>query len=119
MIHVIVKIDLAPGCRDEYLELIDDYVRDSRNEEGCIEYTVTIPDESSAIFSRFPSAGAAGDMVTTVAQWSDLDAYERHVGQPHVGRCIERVKHLIRGIDLQILHPVKTLSRSTECALPL
>ena len=46
MVHVVATIRLKPGCRDEYLEILNSIVSDVRGEKGCLTYGPTIDKET-------------------------------------------------------------------------
>ena len=102
MIHVIASIDIAPGKRDEYLELFAQLVPKVRAERGCLAYGPTV-DIDSGISVQIPLRDT---VVTVVEQWSDLDALQAHLTAPHMGEYKEAVKGIVVGLTLQVLQPV-------------
>ncbi len=102
MIHVIAAIKLAPGKRDEYLELFAELMPKVQAENGCIAYGPTI-DVDSGLGAQEP---VRDDVVTVVEQWSDLDALLAHIGAPHMAEYKEAVKDIVLSLDLKILQPV-------------
>ena len=102
MVHVIATIDIAPGKRDEYLELFSQLVPKVRAEQGCLAYGPTV-DIDSGISVQIPLRDNA---VTVVEQWSDLDALQAHLTAPHMGEYKEAVKDIVVGLTLQVLQPV-------------
>jgi len=102
MIHVIATIHIAPGKRDEYLELFAQLVPKVRAEQGCLEYGPAV-DVDSGISAQMP---LRDNVVTAVEQWSDLDALRNHVSAPHMVEYSKNVKDLVVGLDLQVLQPV-------------
>jgi quinol monooxygenase YgiN len=107
MIYVIVNVELSAGTREEYLELIQPFLNESRQEPGCLEYEALIEHELPLGVSQLVFRGEAAiddrDVVTLIQKWIDIDAYSRHVDQPHVRQCFALVKDLVKAIDLQIL----------------
>ena len=102
MIHVIATIEIAPGRRDEYLEIFAELVPKVRAEQGCLVYGPAV-DVDSGISLQIP---LRDDVVTAVEQWSDLDALKAHISAPHMNEYKEAVKDIVVGLDLQILKPV-------------
>ena len=102
MIHVIATIDIAPGKRDEYLELFAQLAPKVLAEQGCLAYGPTV-DVDSGIGMQMPMRD---DVVTVVEQWADLDALRAHLSAPHMGEYKESVKDIVVGLDLQVLQPV-------------
>ena len=102
MIHVIATIHIAPGKRDEYLEIFAQLVPKVRAEQGCLAYGPAI-DVDSGIGVQMP---LRDNVVTAIEQWSDLDALKAHISAPHMGEYKENVKDIVVGLDLQVLQPV-------------
>ena len=102
MIHVIATIEIAPGKRDEYLEIFAQLVPKVRAEQGCLAYGPAI-DVDSGISLQMP---LRDNVVTAVEQWADLDALKAHISAPHMAEYVESVKDLVVGLDLQVLQPV-------------
>jgi len=102
MIHVVAEIQLAPGKRDEYLELFAQLVPKVQAEQGCIAYGPTI-DVESGFGAQQP---LRDDVVTVIEQWSDLDALKAHIAAPHMAEYKEAVTDIVTGLDLKILKPV-------------
>jgi quinol monooxygenase YgiN len=102
MIHVIAAIKLAPGKRDEYLELFGPLVPKVQAEDGCIAYGPTI-DLASGLGPQEP---VRDDVVTVVEQWADLDALLAHIGAPHMAEYKDAVKDIVVSMDLKVLQPV-------------
>ncbi|MBL7220514.1 MAG: antibiotic biosynthesis monooxygenase [Phycisphaerae bacterium] len=102
MIHVIATIRIAPGKRDEYLEIFAQLVPKVRAEQGCLAYGPAV-DVDSGISVQMP---LRDNVVTAVEQWSDLDALKAHISAPHMEEYKENVKDIVVGLDLQILQPV-------------
>jgi len=102
MIHVIAAIKLAPGKRDEYLQLFAPLVPKVRAEDGCIAYGPTV-DLASGLGPQEP---VRDDVVTVVEQWSDLDALLAHIGAPHMAEYKDAVKDIVVSMDLKVLQPV-------------
>ena len=101
MIHVIASIDVAPGKRDEYLELFAELTPKVRAEQGCLTYGPTV-DVDSGISVQIP---LRDNVVTVVEQWADLDALQAHLTAPHMGEYKEAVKDIVVGLTLQVLTP--------------
>jgi len=71
-------------------------------EEGCIEYQPTV-DLATEIKAQ-PAVRA--DVVTVVEKWESLAALNAHLVAPHMMSHRERVKHLVKGVSIQVLEPV-------------
>ena len=101
MIHVIATIEIAPGKRDEYLELFAQLVPKVRAEQGCLAFGPAV-DVDSGISVQIP---LRDDVVTVVEQWSDLDALKAHISAPHMDEYKENVRDIVVGLDIQVLTP--------------
>lgn len=113
MIYVHVILDLLPGAREAYLEAVQELGVESRLEEGCLEYVVTVehplPLALSRNFACDASSPSGSDHVVLVEKWDDLEFYERHFSQPHFDVYLGKVKHLIRRVEMRILEPAARL----------
>jgi quinol monooxygenase YgiN len=107
MIHVIWNVELAPGCREAYLDIIRDYAAECRNESGCLGYEVAVPlrmpDALAQLAPFVDEAGVNENVVMLLGKWTDIATYERHFDQPYVRRCTEAVRHLLWGLEVQVL----------------
>ncbi|MCP4379611.1 MAG: antibiotic biosynthesis monooxygenase [bacterium] len=102
MIHVQATIQIAPGKRDEYLEIFAQLVPKVRAEQGCLEYGPAID-----LDSGFGAQRLLGDnTVVVIEQWTNLDAVKAHLKAPHMLEYKEAVKDLAVGLELQVLKPV-------------
>lgn len=101
MIHVIATIELAPGCREEFLAEFRRLAPTVRQEQGCIEYGPAV-DAATDISAH---ARKGDDVVTVVEQWESVEALKAHLAAPHMQQYRERVKDLVRGTTLHILQP--------------
>ena len=101
MIHVIATIEIAPGKRDEYLDIFAQLVPKVRAEQGCLAYGPAV-DVDSGISIQMP---LRDNVVTAVEQWSDLDALKAHIAAPHMAEYKEDVKDIVVGLTLQVLTP--------------
>jgi quinol monooxygenase YgiN len=101
MIHVIATIRLAAGKRAEFLKEFHALVPLVKAEAGCLDYGPTID-----VASGHPAQPAPrDDVVTVVERWKDLDALRAHSVAPHMKTWREKVKDLMRGLELQVLEP--------------
>jgi quinol monooxygenase YgiN len=101
MVHVIATIEIAPGKRDEYLELFAQLVPKVRAEDGCIAYGPAL-DIDSGIGVQIP---LRENVVSVVEQWASLEALQAHLAAPHMGAYKQAVKGIVVGLTLQVLQP--------------
>jgi quinol monooxygenase YgiN len=102
MIHVIATIDLKPGCRDDFLQKLNENVPKVKAEEGCLAYEPAID-----IDSGLPVQGEIRpEVVVLVEAWTDLDALHAHLKTSHMAAYREAVKNYVTNVSLQVLKPV-------------
>jgi quinol monooxygenase YgiN len=101
MIHVIAIIEVAPGRRDEFVEIFKALVPQVLAEEGCIDYGPTVDAETP-----IGAQQRLGDnKVTIVERWESIAALEAHLAAPHMNAYRESVKGIAVGTTLHILQP--------------
>jgi quinol monooxygenase YgiN len=101
MIHVLATIQVNSGCREQFLSEFRRIVETVRAEQGCIEYGPAVEFESRIAVQAEPRP----DVVTIIEKWSDVKALETHLSAPHMATYRERVRDLVRWVDLRILEP--------------
>lgn len=101
MIHVIADIHIAPGKRDEFLEIFRRLMPLVHAEEGCIDYGPTVDAQTGIAAQR-----RLENVVTVVERWSSVAALEAHLAAPHMADYREQVKDLVTNVELRILEPV-------------
>jgi len=79
MIHVVAEIELKPGKRQEFLEILQKHVLKVRQEKGCIAYAPMVDVASSPIGNRPPREA----VVTILEQWESAGALKAHSQAPH------------------------------------
>jgi len=104
MIYVVATVEIAPGKRDQWLELFVELIPKVLAEDGCIEYGPAI-DIESGIGKQIPMRE---NVVTVLEKWESLDALKAHTLAPHMAEYKEIVKGLVRSLELQVLIPART-----------
>jgi quinol monooxygenase YgiN len=102
MIHVLATIELAPGAREAFLTEFRQIVPQVRAEHRCLDYGPTI-DLPSGIPAQIDPRE---DVVTVVERWDSLAALQTHLLAPHMQAYRDRVKSLVKKVNLVILQPV-------------
>ncbi len=101
MIHVVATIQLKPGCRDAYLDILRENVPKVKAEEGCLAYQPTVDMETD-----IPVHEKAGDdTVTIIEAWESIDALNKHFQAPHMLAYREKAKDLFSKISIRVLKP--------------
>jgi quinol monooxygenase YgiN len=100
MIHVLAAIEVVPGRRAELIAEFGRVVPLVRAEAGCIEYGPAIDLPDTGIPAQQP---VRENMLVVIEKWESLEALKAHLVAPHMLEYRTRVKHLIAGLQLQIL----------------
>jgi quinol monooxygenase YgiN len=99
MIQVIATIELRPGCRDDFLPVLNENVPRVKAEDGCLAY-----DPFVDVDSGLPVQGETRpNVVTLVEAWSSLEALHAHLRTPHMAAYREAVKDLVTDVRIQVL----------------
>ena len=102
MIHVIATIELKPGCRDDYIKILNNNVPKVKAEDGCLAYEPTIDIESG-----LPIKSEIRDNVVTIVEaWETLEALHAHLKTDHMAAYREAVQDLVAGLTVRVLKPV-------------
>ena len=99
MIHVLAKIQLASGKRDEFLAEFHQLVPLVQAETGCVEYGPAV--DATTDIGAQKSIGA--DTVMIIEKWESLEALEAHLQAQHMQDYRPRVRDLVQGATLHIL----------------
>lgn len=101
MIHVIATVELKPGCRAAYLEVLLGNVAAVTGEKGCLGYAPTIDIETD-----IPIHEKCGDdTVTILESWEDIGALKKHFKEPHMLAYREQAKDLLKKVSIRVLQP--------------
>jgi quinol monooxygenase YgiN len=102
MIQVIATIELKPGCRDDFLPLLNENVPKVKAEDGCLAY-----DPFVDVDSGLPFQGEIRDnVVTLVEAWSSVEALHAHLKTPHMAAYRDKVKDMVISVTIQVLKPI-------------
>jgi quinol monooxygenase YgiN len=102
MVHVIATITLSPGSRPIVITEFNRITPLVRAEDGCIEYQPTI-DTAASMNNQEPPRE---DVLIVIEKWASLDALRAHSNAAHMAAYRERVKGLVKSVNLQILQSV-------------
>lgn len=70
MIRLLVKNQIKPEFKLEYLKLVKNLVEETRKEKGCIEYYLNHNDEDNVVFF--------------IELWEDEQSLEKHSNSEHI-----------------------------------
>jgi quinol monooxygenase YgiN len=101
MIHVIATIEVHPGKRGDFLVELHKNVPKVREEKGCIEYG---PAVDVAAGLPVPTS-LREDVVIVIEKWDSVNALTAHLSAPHMLEYRQRVKDLVKSVQLQVLAP--------------
>ena len=98
MIHVIATAYIDKGRRQEFIRAFNTNIPNVLAENGCIQYTPTV-DFVSGIDRQTPPEE---DTVVIIEQWETIEDLENHLVAPHMSVYRERVKDMVRSVELRI-----------------
>jgi quinol monooxygenase YgiN len=102
MIQVIATIELKPGCRDDFLPLLNENVPKVKAEDGCLAY-----DPFVDVDSGLPFQGEIRQAVVTLVEaWSSIEALHAHLKTPHMAAYRDKVKDMVISVTIQVLNPI-------------
>ena len=99
MIHVLAKVQVVPGQRNEFLAEFQQVVPLVRGEVGCVEYGPAIDATTDVASQQL----VGPDTVMVIEKWESLDALHAHLQADHMVAYRQRVKGLVEKTTLQIL----------------
>ena len=102
MIQVIATIELKPGCRDDFLPLLNENVPKVKAEDGCLAYDPFVDVDSGLPFQ----GEIRQDVVTLVEAWSSIEALHAHLKTPHMAAYRDKVQDMVTKVRIQVLKPI-------------
>ena len=102
MIQVIATIELKPGCRDEFLPILNENVPEVKDEDGCLAYDPFVDVDSGLPFQ----GDIREDAVILVEAWRNIEALHAHLKAPHMAEYRDRVKDMVSNVTIQVLTPI-------------
>jgi quinol monooxygenase YgiN len=101
MIYVIATVELKPGCRAAYLEVLLGNVAAVKAEKGCLEYAPIIDVETDIpIHEEYND-----NVVTIIESWQDIADLKNHFNEPHMLAYRKKTKDLLKKVSIQVLQP--------------
>ena len=98
MIHVLASITVKESERDAFLEIFKANVPKVLEEEGCVEYSVTVD-----FPTKVPIQETNGNVVTVVEKWETFPHLEAHFTAPHMLEYKAKVESMVEEVSLKIL----------------
>lgn len=93
MFIITAKLTVKPDRKEDLIHLARDLVKHSREEEGCLSYSVFV-DQVSA------------DTIFFYEEWADQEAIEQHSATPHFKAFMDNIPELIAGQPTLKVHTV-------------
>lgn len=88
-ILVLAKIQPKEGCQDSIMELADELVYETLQEEGNIDYQLLISSKD--------------DSLTFVEKWENPEALKKHMASPHFLNFGEESGEFVENTDIQVI----------------
>lgn len=101
MIHVVATMSVKPDCLDDFVDELKRIVDDVRQEEGCLEYELTIDFESGISTQNLNPYD-----VVIVEKWKTIDDLHNHRAAPHLREYKSRTRNMIEQMAIKVLQPL-------------
>jgi quinol monooxygenase YgiN len=88
-ILVLANIEPKEGCQDSLLEVSDELIFETLQEEGNIDYKLL--------------KSTNDDCLTFVEKWESVDALKRHMASPHFLNFGEESGEFVENMDIQVI----------------
>ena len=98
MIHVIASITVRESELDSFLEIFKQNIPRVLEEEGCVEYSVTVDFEADISIQDTEVS-----RVTVIEKWESFPHLESHFTAPHMLDYKARVEGMVENVSLKIL----------------
>lgn len=97
MIHVVARMEIKPGCMEEFLNILLGNTPAVLAEEGCYRYEScldTKPEDKDKY-------------VTILETWESEEHLKAHLATPHMAKFRDAVKDLRLSSNVTVMAPVK------------
>ena len=98
MIHVLAFITVNASELDTFLEIFKANVPKVLEEEGCVEYSVTVD-----FPTELPIQETNPNVVTVVEKWETFAHLQAHFTAPHMLEYKTKVEDIVEEVSLKIL----------------
>ena len=97
MIHVIARMEIKPGCMEQFLEILLGNTPTVLAEDGCYRYE-----------SCFDTREEDKDkFITILESWESEEHLKAHLATPHMAKFRDAVKDLRCSSNITVVTPVK------------
>ena len=97
MIHVIASITVRESQRESFLEIFKENIPRVLEEEGCVEYSVTVDFQTDISIQDTEVS-----RVTVIEKWESFPHLESHFTAPHMLDYKARVEGMVENVSLKI-----------------
>ncbi len=97
MIHVVARMEIKPGCMEQFLKILLDNTPTVLAENGCYRYEscLDIKEEDKDKY------------VTILESWESEEHLKAHLATPHMANFRDAVKDLRVSSNVTVMAPVK------------
>lgn len=88
-ILVLAKIEPKEGCHDSIVEVANDLIFETLQEDGNIDYQLLTSLDNNTL--------------TFVEKWESLDALKRHMASPHFLNFGEESEEFVENMTIQVI----------------
>ena len=88
-IVVLAKVYPKNGCKDSIIEISEELIEKTREEDGNIDYQLL--------------ASLNDNTLTFVEKWETLDDLKKHMASPHFQSFSEESKDFVEKTDIQVI----------------
>ena len=97
MIHVVARMEIKPGCMEQFLKILLDNTPTVLAEKGCYRYE-SCQDTKEEDKDKY---------VTILESWESEEHLKAHLATPHMANFREAVKDLRVSSNVTVMAPVK------------
>ncbi len=101
MIHVVVRVTLKRGMAPAFLREFRELAVLVRQEAGCLDYF-----PAQDVRMNLEAQSFEPDCVTIIERWSSRQALESHLRSGHMRGFQERIRTMVRDLNMSIVHEV-------------
>ena len=88
-IVVLAKVYPKNGCKDSIIEISEELIEKTREEDGNIEYQLLMSLNDNTL--------------TFVEKWETLDALKKHMASPHFQSFGKETQDFVENMDIQVI----------------
>jgi len=97
MVNVIARMEIKPGCMEQFLDVLFANVPTVLAEEGCIRYEPCFDTKEET----------RGSFVTILETWQSEEHLKAHLATPHMAKFREDAKPFRMPSCVTVVEPIK------------